>query len=313
LLAGLLLALALSQARTLPFLGEHVPASLLHPLFLAGQGLLLALLATLLGDWRRLRAGRRGLRRWEHQEGDTWAAALTDDLLTAGFPERFPSVPASPEDALEAEEALDAACAAEFAGRVRCWTECLRRRWRRYWLLALLLLPPGLAVTALGLAVQAFGARHTELFLPLDVATAETVVVCLLALWLRYGWQRLLGEWRRRAGVREVQLALFPDLVLPWGSPEEQVAVPAEADGDESNGQGQEDPPPGWEGEPVAVVEWSDAPAEMAVTPPTPAPTTLATARPTVLGDGATPPAGEQRSPEARWQGDLQLVEDDEA
>jgi hypothetical protein len=323
LLVGVLAALAVYQFRALPLITEHVPASILHPLSLAGGGLFLAILVTLCGDWRRLRAGRREVRRLGQQDGDNWAVAtLTDDLLAAGFPERFRALPASPEDAREAEEELDADCAAEFAGRVQGWTECLRRRWRRYWLLALLLLLPGLALTALGLRGSPLGPPSGELFLSLGVATAETVVVCLLALWLRGRWQQLLVEWRERAGMRETQLALFPDLVLPSGQPEGRLAVQPEAGTEELNGQscsaGAE-----WvievEGEPVPGVEWSDLPAEPAVTSPAegrpgsnPGPTKLATGKPTVLGETESPPPEEKRPQEAPWNGDLQLVEDDE-
>jgi hypothetical protein len=323
LLAGLFATLLLYEVRTLPWLTDHLPAAMLHPLSLAGQGLLLAVLVTLCGDWLRLRAGRRDLRRLEQHKADAWAgAALADDLLAAGFPERLQTLPASPEDAREAEEALDADCEAEFAVRVQHWVACLRRRWRRYWLLAFLLLPTGFALTFLGLHGVASVPRREELFLPLDVATVETVVVCLLALWLRRGWQRLLAGWRQQAGTREAQLALFPELVLPGVPPEGFHAGDPEAEtGDAKDpfraAGGAASAAP--EGEPVFVVEWCDLAAEPAAPPApeeqvnNPGPTKLSTPRPTVLGHAESPPPEKRRAPAASWQGDLQLVEDDEA
>jgi hypothetical protein len=321
-LAGLVTTLLLYEARTLPRLTEHLPTAMLHPLSLAGQGLLLAVLVTLCGDWLRLRAGRRELLRLEQHKADTWAgAALADDLLAAGFPERLPTLPAAPEDAREAEEALDADCEAEFAVRVQHWVACLRRRWRRYWLLAFLLLPSGFALTVLGLHGVEFGPRGEELFLPLDVATGETVVVCLLALWLRRGWQRLLAGWRQQAGTREAQLALFPELVLPCAPPEGEVAVDPGAETSEANGhlRSAVSAPAALEGESVTVVEWCDLLVE-AVTPPAQeghasntGPTKSSTAGPTVLGDAESPPPEKRPAPAASWQGDLQLVEDEEA
>jgi hypothetical protein len=322
LLAGLLTSVVLYEVRTLPVVAEHLPAALVHPLSLAGQGLLLAALVTLGGDWRRLRAGRRDLRRLEQHDGDTWAgAALVDDLLAAGFPERLQTLPASPEHARETEEALDADCAAAFTARVQRWLVRLRRRGRRYWLLAVLLLLPGCALTALGLYGAAFGPRRDELFLPPAVAAGETVVVCLLALWLRRGWQRLLAGWRRQAAGREVQLALFPDLVLPCGLPAGHAVEHPEAGGGVNGhcGSAADTAAAAPAGEPVPVLEWIDLPAEGEETPPArprqgdAGPTKLAAVRPTVLGGPEGPPPPKRRPPVTPLQGDLQLVEDDEA
>jgi hypothetical protein len=319
LLTGALFALVLSAARLLPFVAEHLPEALLHPLFLAGAGLFLAGIVTLCGDGRRLWISARELRALGRDDHPTWARdALVADLLAVDFPGRFRSLPAAPGQAEKIEAEIDADCAWEFHTRQQLWTACLRRRWLYYWVLGCLILPPIVVLTVLqfhggasaAVSLDAFVPLRDNRFLPLEVATLQTATVCLLALGLHWGWRRLLKAWRKQASQREVQLSLFPELVLP--SPPHVLAEP------ESVAPAVSEAPAVTEGGAVSVVEWGDfvidepgaAPADSGNPPPT----TLAAGKPTVMASDTEPPS--RRTPpktEPPLRGDLQLVEEDEA